>query len=327
MQTVSAPSVEHDASIDRDPCVDQRDFRRIARAIRYIATHFREQPRLAALASAAGLSPFHFNRLFRRWAGVTPRQYLAFITGRAAREALAGPASVLEAAYAVGLSGPGRLHDLMVTLEALTPGELKARGAGVAIRYGFSDTPFGTALLASSARGVCRLTFCERSGREATLLRQLQARWPQAQLLRDDTEAQQLARRIWASGRGAHASSAGPAGRLNLWVGGTNFQLRVWRALLELGAQGPTTYGALARAAGAEGSERAVGSAVAANPVGWLIPCHNVLRRDGSLGGYQWGEDRKRAMLAWGAREIIPGPEPAAPVKGSPPRIAHNHMF
>jgi AraC family transcriptional regulator, regulatory protein of adaptative response / methylated-DNA-[protein]-cysteine methyltransferase len=301
-----------------NPFVGQRDFRRIARAIRYIDARFREQPRLAAIAAAAGLSPFHFNRLFRRWAGVTPRQYLAFVTGRAAAAALADSASVLEAAYAVGLSGPGRLHDLMVTLEALTPGELKSGGAGVAIRYGFSDTPFGTALLAGTARGVCRLSFCEEGGGETPLVRQLQADWPQARLLHDDEKARQLARRIW------HTR---PTGRVNVAVRGTNFQLKVWHALLELGALGPTTYSALARVAGVEGSERAVGNAVAANPVAWLIPCHNVLRKDGSLGGYQWGEDRKRAMLAWTALDIIPHPQRSAPVKGDDRIVTHNALF
>lgn len=299
----------------RDPFVDHRDFRRIARAIGYIDAHFRDQPRLAAIASAARLSQFHFNRLFRRWAGVTPRQYLAFVTGRAALDALAGSASVLEAAYSVGLSGPGRLHDLMVTLEALTPGELKAGGAGVSIRYGYSDTPFGTALLAGTARGVCRLAFREGSEPPGAGARELQASWPDATLLRDDEEARQLARRIWHTRRGGHSPDA--AARINLTVRGTNFQLRVWRALLELGAAGPTTYSALARAAGVEGSERAVGNAVAANPVAWLIPCHNVLRKNGSLGGYQWGEPRKRAMLAWQAREMILHPERSVSVKGS----------
>jgi AraC family transcriptional regulator, regulatory protein of adaptative response / methylated-DNA-[protein]-cysteine methyltransferase len=308
-----------------DPFVDHRDFRRIARAIRYIDGRFREQPRLAAIASAAGLSQFHFNRLFRRWAGVTPRQYLAFITGRAAAEELAGSASVLDAAHAVGLSGPGRLHDLMVTLEALTPGELKAGGAGVTIRYGYSDTPFGRALLADTARGVCRLAFCERQETSAALAGQLQASWPHAKLLRDDDGAQQLARRIWHGPRGDDGSGA--AAGVSIAVRGTNFQLRVWRALLELGASGPTTYSALARAAGVEGSERAVGNAVAANPVAWLIPCHNVLRKDGSLGGYRWGEERKRAMLAWQTRDLIQHPERSVPVKGSAPLPTYNSLF
>ena len=307
--------------------VGQRDFQRIARAIRYIDARFREQPRLAAIAAAAGLSPFHFNRLFRRWAGVTPRQYLAFITGRAAAAQLAGSASVLEAAYAVGLSGPGRLHDLMVTLEALTPGELKARGAGVLIRYGFSDTPFGTALLAGTERGVCRLAFCQGAGQQTAVVSELQADRPDARLVRNDDEARQLARQIWHARKDGDASSAGPATRVNIAVRGTNFQLKVWRALLELGAQGPTTYSALARHAGIEGSERAVGNAVAANPVAWLIPCHNVLRKDGTLGGYQWGEERKRAMLAWSALDIIPHPRGSAAVKGDGRSVTHNALF
>jgi AraC family transcriptional regulator, regulatory protein of adaptative response / methylated-DNA-[protein]-cysteine methyltransferase len=309
----------------RDPFVDHRDFRRIGRAIRYIDARFREQPRLAEIAAAAGLSQFHFNRLFRRWAGVTPRQYLAFITGRAAVEALAGSASVLEAAYAVGLSGPGRLHDLMVTLEALTPGELRAGGAGVAIRYGYSDTPFGTALLAGTVRGVCRLAFCEGSETRGALTEELRKSWPHAMLLHDDEAAQRLARRIWRMRAGGDTSST--AARINITVSGTNFQLRVWRALLELGASGPTTYSALARAAGITGSERAVGNAVAANPVAWLIPCHNVLRKNGSLGGYRWGEERKRAMLAWQARDIIRHPERSVAVKGNAPAPAYNSLF
>jgi AraC family transcriptional regulator, regulatory protein of adaptative response / methylated-DNA-[protein]-cysteine methyltransferase len=287
-----------------DPFVGQRDFQRIARAIRFIDGHFREQPRLAAIAAHAGLSEFHFNRLFRRWAGITPRQYLAFVTSRAARGALAGTASVLDAAYAVGLSGPGRLHDLIVTLEAVTPGELKARGFGLEIRYGFSDSPFGRALLASTARGVCHLGFPSQDADRAAVSG-LQASWPRALLRRDDDEARRLARRIWGS-------PAETAPRVKLAVKGTNFQLKVWQALLEVGARGPTSYTELARAAGFAGSERAVGNAVGANPVAWLIPCHNVLRKDGTLGGYHWGEDRKRAMLAWerlrgeGSRERSP---------------------
>ncbi|HXO66076.1 MAG TPA: methylated-DNA--[protein]-cysteine S-methyltransferase [Steroidobacteraceae bacterium] len=304
------------------PFVGHRDFRRIAHAIGYIDEHFREQPRLAAIASAAGLSQFHFNRLFRRWAGVTPRQYLAFITARAAGAALSGSASVLEASYAVGLSGPGRLHDLMVTLEALTPGELKAGGAGVAIHYGFSDTPFGTALLARTARGVCRLSFCD-GGERREALELLRASWPRARLERDDDAAEQQARRIWRTQQGGGGASA----PVSIAVQGTNFQLKVWRALLELGASGPTSYSAVAQAAGLGGSERAVGNAVAANPVAWLIPCHNVLRKDGSLGGYQWGEDRKRAMLAWQARETIGYRARSAPVKGSVRALTSNSLF
>lgn len=281
-----------------DRFLDSRDFRRIARAIRYIERNFREQPRLAAIAASAQLSEFHFNRLFRRWAGVTPRQYLAFVTARAARASLSGTASVLEAAYAVGLSGPGRLHDLLVTLEAVTPGELKARGSGLDIRYGFTATPFGTALLASTGRGLCHLRFHDE-GSERAAVAPLAAQWPEAHLTRDDAVASGTAQRIWC------ARPAADPVPLRLVVKGTNFQLKVWQALLEVAAAHPTTYRKIAQAAGVLGSERAVGNAIGRNPVAWLIPCHNVLRGDGSLGGYAWGEDRKRAMLAWESRDII----------------------
>jgi len=271
---------------------DSRDFARIARAIRFIDANFRGQPRLATIAREVHLSEFHFNRLFRRWAGVTPRQYLAFVTARAARGLLPGSPSVLEAAYAVGLSGPGRLHDLMVTLEAVTPGELKAGGAGVTLTVGFSDTPFGRALLASSPRGLSHLSFVEAGG-ERRALAALAAAWPYARLVRDDAASEAFAARVW--------SGPQPACSLTLAVQGTNFQLKVWQALLEIGSHSLTTYAELARAIGTPGSARAVGNAVAANPVAWLIPCHHVLRKDGALGGYHWGEDRKRAMLAWSA--------------------------
>jgi AraC family transcriptional regulator, regulatory protein of adaptative response / methylated-DNA-[protein]-cysteine methyltransferase len=279
-----------------DNFLDSRDFARVARAIGYIEENFRGQPRLARIAAAAGLSEFHFNRLFRRWAGITPRQYLAFVTGNAARGALAGSVSVLDAAYTLGLSGPGRLHDLLVTLDALTPGEIKAHGRGVRMSYGFSDTPFGTALLANTSRGLSHLAFVE-PGDEAAALAELGDLWPRAQRLRDDATAIELARRIWPDSYAATGESPGP--ELRLAVRGTNFQIRVWRALLELGCAAPTTYAALARAAGVAGAARAVGNAVGANPVAWLIPCHNVLRKDGELGGYRWGAERKRAMLAW----------------------------
>jgi AraC family transcriptional regulator, regulatory protein of adaptative response / methylated-DNA-[protein]-cysteine methyltransferase len=280
-----------------DPFLDSRDFSRIARSIRYIDAHYRDQPRLAQIATDAGLSEFHFNRLFRRWAGLTPKQYLAFVTGNAAKAVLAERPSVLEAAFCVGLSGPGRLHDLVVSLEAMTPGELKLQGRGVLIRYGSSDTPFGRALIAVTDRGVCHLSFVEH-GKESAALRALKERWPAAVLRQDDAQAGRTAERIWGS-RGA---------RLSVAVAGTNFQLKVWQALIDLGSRGATTYADIAAAIGSPTASRAVGNAVGANPVGWLIPCHQVLRRDGALGGYHWGADRKRAMLAWTALCHVPAP-------------------
>ena len=291
-----------------DNFVDSRDFARIARAIRFIDKHFREQPRLEDVAAHAGLSEFHFNRLFRRWAGVTPKQYLAAVTGVAARDALAGNASVLEAAYSVGLSGPGRLHDLVVTLDAMTPGEMKADGQGITVRFGYSHSPFGKALFAVTERGLFHLGFVDVGG-EIPALDALRARVPRATFARDDSVARELATRIWSSeGVPGVRATLRKAAPLRLNVSGTNFQLKVWQALIDLGSREHTSYGDLASSIGSAGSSRAVGGAVGANPVAWLIPCHHVLRKSGGLGGYHWGEDRKRAMLAWEAvtRETVP---------------------
>jgi AraC family transcriptional regulator, regulatory protein of adaptative response / methylated-DNA-[protein]-cysteine methyltransferase len=274
-----------------DSFVDSRDFARIAKAIRFIDEHFREQPSLEDVAAHAGLSEFHFNRLFRRWAGVTPKQYLAAVTGAAARNALAGNASVLDAAYSVGLSGPGRLHDLVVTLDAMTPGEMKAEGSGLTVKFGYSNTPFGKALVAVTDRGLFHLGFVN-VGDEAAALDEVRVRAPQATFERNDDVARSLAKRIWGAASGKKAP-------LRLNVSGTNFQLKVWQALIDLGSRDHTHYSSIASAIGSEGGSRAVGSAVGANPIAWLIPCHHVLRKSGGLGGYHWGEDRKRAMLAW----------------------------
>lgn len=284
-----------------DSFVDSRDFARIARSIRFIDSHFREQPRLAAIAADAGLSEFHFNRLFRRWAGLTPKQYLAFVTGSAAKSVLERQPSVLDASFSVGLSGPGRLHDLVVSLEAVTPGELKSQGRGVVIRHGFSDTPFGRALIGVTERGVCHLSFIEL-GDESAALNELKQRWPRARFDRDDDRAASVAARIWGRSQpSGQRKSSRREPPLTVAVPGTNFQLKVWRALIDLGARGITTYTDIATAIRAPGSTRAVGNAVGANPVAWLIPCHQVLRKSGALGGYHWGPDRKRAMLAWDA--------------------------
>ena len=268
--------------------VDSRDFTRMTRAIEFIEREFERQPRLAEIARHVGLSEFHFNRLFRRWTGLTPKQYLAEVTARAAGAALRDEPSVMDAAHAVGLSGGGRLHDLTVTLEAMTPGEIRAQGEGVQVRHGIANTPFGSAFLAETPRGLCRLAFIE-PGEDRAELADLREQFARAKFVRDDARAAQLVAMIWG---GAEAT-------LPLAVCGTNFQVQVWRALLELEPGATVTYSALARRLGKSNGARAVGNAVGANPVAWVIPCHRVLRAGGKLGGYRWGTTRKQMIRRW----------------------------
>jgi AraC family transcriptional regulator of adaptative response/methylated-DNA-[protein]-cysteine methyltransferase len=274
-----------------DTFLDSREFARMTRAIEFIDREYQRQPKLADIARHVGLSEFHFNRLFRRWTGLTPKQYLAEVTSRAAGDALRDEPSVMDAAHAVGLSGGGRLHDLTVTLDALSPGEIRAGGAGVEIRHGVTGTPFGTAFVAETARGLMRLGFLD--GRSnATEISALRVLWPHAKFVRDDIRAQALAESIWGD----------KPVTLPLAVTGTNFQIQVWRALLELGPWATVTYSALARQLGKPEGARAVGNAVSANPVAWVIPCHRVLRASGELGGYRWGATRKHMIRRWEER-------------------------
>src|SRR5262245_47965407 len=228
-----------DMPVTSDNFVDSREFARMTRAIEFIEREYERQPRLAEIARHVGLSEFHFNRLFRRWTGLTPKQYLAEVTSRAATPALRDEPSVLDAAHSVGLSGGGRLHDLTVTLEAMTPGEIRAAGEGVVVRHGVAQTPFGSAFLAETPRGLCRLAFVE-PGKERAELAGLREQFARAQFVRDDARAAELAQIIWARGQA----------NLPLTVCGTNFQVQVWRALLELEPAETVTYGALARKLG-----------------------------------------------------------------------------
>lgn len=274
--------------------LDSRDFQRIARAIAYIDAHWQERPTLAQIAHQAGLSRWHFSRLFRRWAGVSPRQYQQHVMGTAAKQHLRGRESVLDAALATGLSGPGRLHDLIVTLEAMSPAEYASGGAGVHVDCGIALTPFGLMLSGRSARGVCYLGFVPDARRErAEAL--LRASWPRAQLRWSDDSAAELAALLWSDTVRTRTRE------LRLRVQASNFQLRVWRALLELEPGEHCSYGELARRIGRPRAARAIGRAVGSNPIAWLIPCHRVLRGSGELGGYRWGVERKRAMLGWEA--------------------------
>jgi AraC family transcriptional regulator, regulatory protein of adaptative response / methylated-DNA-[protein]-cysteine methyltransferase len=288
-----------------NPFVDSREFARMTRAIEFIEREYLRQPKLGEISRHVGLSEFHFNRLFRRWTGLTPKQYLAEVTSRAASQALKDEPSVLDAAHSVGLSGGGRLHDLTVTLEAMTPGEIRAGGQGVTIRHGVSPTPFGSAFVAETPRGLCRLTFVDEDHDEdngTTELQALRVLWPRAEFVRDDARAAALVATIW-NPRGTRPDGHRPV-TFPLAVTGTNFQVQVWRALLELEPGETVTYGALARKLGKPDAARAVGTAVGANPIAWVIPCHRVLRAGGVLGGYRWGPARKQMIRRWEERRV-----------------------
>ena len=274
---------------------DETQFDRIERAIGFIERRRLDRPCLAEVARGVGLGPHHLQRLFTAWAGVSPNQYLRFLDLDHAREALRGGASVLDAALESGLSGPGRLHDLLVAFEAVTPGEMRAGGRGLEIRFGFLDSAFGRALAGLTARGVCWLSF-HAAGERRAALAELRAHWPEARMVED------------AAGVGAALGPTLARGRaapgLRLWVQGSNFRIKVWEALLRIPPGRLATYGDVARAVGRPGAERAVGGAVAANPVALLIPCHRVIRASGRFAvGYRWGSARKRAMIAWEATE------------------------
>jgi AraC family transcriptional regulator, regulatory protein of adaptative response / methylated-DNA-[protein]-cysteine methyltransferase len=279
------------------------DFERIARIIRYLDRYHLEQPSLGELAKFAGLSISHFYRLFTKWAGATPKDFLQCLTHKHARQLLKEGASVLNAAVDSGLSGPGRLHDLCVTVEAATPGEIKDGGQGLRITYGFGSTPFGECIIAETDRGICHLRFIDRIGREAALT-ELKAEWPKAKLKRNDVGARAGATLMFAL---QHRDAL--PGQLRVLVKGSEFQLRVWQALVQVPLGKLVSYGQLADAIEAPGAARAVGTAVGANPIAWLIPCHRVIRETGVVGEYRWGRERKRALIAW---ESLTGRELAA---------------
>ncbi len=265
------------------------DYRRVELAIRYLEDHYREQPTLARVAAEVGLSAHHFQRVFSRWVGISPKRFLQHLTLLRAKELLERRAPLLEASYDSGLSGPGRLHDLFVHCEAVTPGQYRARGRGLTIRYGFQPTPFGECLLATSARGIVGLSFLDGLGPDEAL-GQLRSRWPQALLLPDPEGTRRTAERVFLP----HAGAGAP---VELALSGTNFQIQVWQALLRIPCGSVVTYQDVAVAIGMPASVRAVGNAVGGNPIPVLVPCHRVIRKDGSLGGYRYGLTRKRALL------------------------------
>ena len=268
------------------------DYERIATVIRYLDAHHTEQPDLATLASYVGLSPSHFHRLFSAWAGVTPKDFLQCLTLAHARTLLHSGENVLNTALNSGLSGPGRLHDLCINLESASPGEMKSGGAGWTITFGFADTPFGACLVGENTRGICHLSFVDT--RDEGALNRLNRDWPRAQFRRNDAAAAQLVHRVFDSSVGIQHKLP-----LRAFVKGTPFQVRVWRALLQVQPGQLVTYGSLAAAIGRPAAARAVGTAVGQNSLAYLIPCHRVIRETGAIGGYRWGPVRKRAIQAW----------------------------
>lgn len=265
-----------------------QDYRLIEQAIRFIESNATRQPELEEVAAAVGMSEFHFQRTFTRWAGISPKRFLQFLTKEHAKELLAESENLLDTTHQVGLSSLGRLHDLFVTTEAVTPGEYKSGGAGVTIRYGIHPTPFGKCLIATTERGICHLGFVQTS--EGDAVDNLVAGWKEAKMVEDVKSTAPLVAPIFdLKWRGNEA--------LRLHLRGTNFQIKVWEALLQIPQGTVTTYGQIATRIGQPSALRAVGTAVGHNPIAVLIPCHRVLRKDGDFGNYRYGSARKKALL------------------------------
>ncbi len=273
------------------------DYDIVRRAIGYISEHWRAQPETDAIARAAGVTPTELHHLFRRWAGLTPKAFLQALTLDHARRLLRDSASVLDASFEVGLSGPGRLHDLFVTHEAMSPGEWKSGGEGLTISYGFHPSPFGTALVMATERGLAGLAFAD-AGEEKAALADMRGRWPRAACVEDSARTAPLAQRIfdsklWRKDR-----------PLRVVLIGTDFEVRVWETLLKIPMGRATTYSDIALKLEKPKASRAVGAAVGKNPVSFVVPCHRVLGKSGDITGYHWGLTRKRAMLGWEAGQV-----------------------
>ena len=273
------------------------DYDVVRRAIAYISKHWRDQPEMEDVADAAGVTTTELHHLFRRWAGLTPKAFLQAITLDHARRLLRDSASVLDATYEVGLSGPGRLHDLFVTHEAMSPGEWKSGGEGLTIGYGFHPSPFGSALVMATDRGLAGLAFADK-GEEAVALADMRSRWPKATHIENTSMTLPIARRIfepalWRADR-----------PLRVVLIGTDFEVRVWTTLLKVPMGRATTYSDIAAKLAAPKAARAVGAAVGKNPISFVVPCHRVIGKDGDLTGYHWGLTRKRAILGWEAGRV-----------------------
>lgn len=270
--------------------VHDRDYRRIETAIGLMQAGYSDGVDSRRIAAKLGLSEFHFRRLFREWAGIPPERFIRYLSKEHALQLIRESRSYLEASLAAGFSGPGRLAEASVVFDAMSPQEIRSGGEGLAVRIGSGITPFGEALIAESDRGIVDLRFTD--GEQGPLEQEIRAGLPRARFIRDDRRAAELLTRAFAARR---------KGEMKLLVRGTNFQVKVWEALLRLPPGGVADYAELARAAGSPGAARAAGSALAANRIAWLIPCHRVIRAAGESGEYRWGIFRKRAMIGWEA--------------------------
>lgn len=270
----------------------ESDYDRIVEAISFITSRINDQPTLEEIAGHLHLSPFHFQRIFCRWAGVTPKRYLQVLTLERAKQLLNESKSVLEVSESLGLSSGSRLYDHFVHLEAVTPGEYKMGGARLTIEYAVHDTPFGEAFIATTPRGICSFAFLEKVQEIDEHLAYLRKKWPYATLHENQRSTLQVVKAMFA-GDGTLSSP------ISLYVSGTNFQINVWKALLQIPPATVVSYSQVADAIGHPDSSRAVGQAVGNNPVAFLIPCHRVIQQSGGLGGYHWGTTRKKAIHAW----------------------------
>jgi AraC family transcriptional regulator of adaptative response/methylated-DNA-[protein]-cysteine methyltransferase len=276
------------------------DYEVVRRAIGHIRGHWREQPEIETIAEAAAVTPTELHQLFRRWAGLTPKAFLQALTLDGARQLLRDSASVLDATYEVGLSSPGRLHDLFVTHEAMSPGEWKGGGDGLTMRFGFHPSPFGQALVVATERGLAGLAFADE-GEEPKVLADMKRRWPKASYVADEARTAPIAHRIFDSSQWRESEP------LRVVLIGTDWEVRVWDALLHIPMGRVATYSGIAQKICAPAAARAVGAAVGKNPIAFVVPCHRVIGKAGDLTGYHWGLTRKRAMLGWEAGKAAAG--------------------
>jgi AraC family transcriptional regulator of adaptative response/methylated-DNA-[protein]-cysteine methyltransferase len=289
---MEASMLSPDRLAQPEPLPHAADYDIVRRAIAFVSEHRRAQPEIEVIAEAVGVSASDLHHLFRRWAGITPKAFLQALTLDHARRLLRDSASVLDASFEVGLSGPGRLHDLFITHEAMSPGEWKSEGAGLTIAYGFHPSPFGTALVMTTERGLAGLAFAD-PGEEHAALADMRRRWPKAAVVEQGANTASLARRIFDT-RLWRAETP-----LRVVLIGSDFEVRVWEMLLRIPLGRAMTYSDVAARIGAPKAARAVGAAVGKNPISFVVPCHRVLGKSGDITGYYWGLTRKRAMLGW----------------------------